>query len=161
MNHTRTRWPSVARMRDFLELKRYFLVETESYVAIWLHLTGFYPHFGCISRRALVKGSWTLTCKYLLWRIWFDWQRQQVWCKCIKSTQSLRVRQSAQSNNSQTLSYQWKKEVIIYVRDIFGLLQDLLLMHSNTQAYHDKVLLFISQLLNCFWRTTTCLRFVT
>ena len=55
LNHTCTRGPSVARMRDFLELKRYFLVEIESYVAICLHLIGFYPHFGCISRRALVR----------------------------------------------------------------------------------------------------------
>ena len=54
LNHTRTRGPSVAHIWDFLELKRYFLVETESYVAICLHLIGFYPHFGCISRRALV-----------------------------------------------------------------------------------------------------------
>ena len=46
---------SLARHRgDFLELKRYILVETESYVAKCLHLLGFYPHFGCISRRALV-----------------------------------------------------------------------------------------------------------
>ena len=40
-------------MRDFLELKRYFVVETDSYLAICLNLIGFYPHFGCISRRAL------------------------------------------------------------------------------------------------------------
>ena len=49
LNDTHTRGLSVARMRDFLELKRYFLVETESYVAICLHFKGFYPHFGCIS----------------------------------------------------------------------------------------------------------------
>ena len=55
LNHTHTRGPGVAHMRDFLELKLYFLVETESYVAICLHLIGFFPHFGCISRRALDK----------------------------------------------------------------------------------------------------------
>ena len=36
LNHTRTRGPSVTRMQDFLELKRYFLVETELYVARYM-----------------------------------------------------------------------------------------------------------------------------
>ena len=48
------RGPSVAGMQDFMKLKRYFLVETESYVAIGLSSIGFYPPFGCISQRARV-----------------------------------------------------------------------------------------------------------
>ena len=47
--------------------KTVFLVETESYVTLCLHLIGFYPHLGCISRRALVIKiqKYTFFVKYL------------------------------------------------------------------------------------------------
>ena len=38
----------------FFKTKTVFSVETESYIAMCLHLLGLYPHFGCISGRALV-----------------------------------------------------------------------------------------------------------